>query len=346
MVNVSAIIGDGLGGGRIVEASFETDKEGLDVEIDLTQSSLFAWHATFGVGFTATADAADGVYEGSVTIKVLTDIGTEYSTVWPYKVNVVAKVDQAHRVYVDTHKNVQFAYTQVPCDQKGEDLACGEGFDMYGDSLYTNWRMMWFEMRRAGYFADHFPVPATQLNDFSSSGTPGAYVVIDPEEPFTSAESEVVEEAVRNGMHLIVAGDWWDRDQINSLNQYYPNYRAKLDYGVYGGSDVAGINVLLKPYSIEMIAQYIDGETKVQIGDSVYAYFDYTTLTKESAEGTTCSASDKDDNLLFVSKVYGKGRVSVMSDSSCIDLGRCHYLVPALLNMKTTDECPLLKREA
>lgn len=268
----------------------------------------FTGTATGDIVFTVSSPPGEGESEPrKSTVKV------------PLTVPIIPTPDREKRILWDQFHSISYPSGFIPSDNKKKDQ-----LDWLGDHPHTNFWGLTEKLMNAGYFLEVLGHPATCF-DAENYGT---YLVVDPEEEWFKEETEKLHTDVKEkGLHMVVLADWYDLQKMKSLVFFDDNTRSFWT-PITGGSNVPALNDLLGKFGVEL-----GGEITFAGGDkapaaalqfsSMYSGVPIIKFPRGAMMIKKIPADKKHPEYgVLGSFTSGKGRISVIGDSSLFDDGQ------------------------
>jgi membrane-bound transcription factor site-1 protease len=87
----------------------------------------------------------------------------------------------------------------------------------------------------------------------------GTFLIVDPEEEYFPQEITLIQNAVQNGMNLVVLGDWYNELLLENIKFEDPNTSQQIRYPETGGSNLPALNELIGRFGFALGDQVLDG---------------------------------------------------------------------------------------
>jgi membrane-bound transcription factor site-1 protease len=311
----------------IVDAVF-VPKDGnlLLLEVTLTHGgAIWPWVGWLGVSIQARFPEAakfDGVVEGSIAVRVDDHPVLKI----PLAVRLIPTPPREKRLLWDQHHSLNYPVRYIPRDSlsSGQQL-----FDMRGDHPHTNFQALYRYVRQQGYFLE-------VLNDswlsFQAQNY-AALLLVDPEAEISWYETEKLHEDInQRGLSLLVAAEWHHKGMIRKL-QFYDENSRQWWFPYTGGCNVGDLNRLLDHFGVELsgwavLEGQIDSAAKLR-------YSSGTKITRFPSGGYLLRQLGLSDQYVdgrrtdaavlgwFSPSTRNSGRLFVMGDSDCLEVGDC-----------------------
>lgn len=330
IANVTLLNGMGVYGELADEPSWAPAANGDWLDVRFTHSTaLWPWtgHLSVFVTVRPAAAQARGVAQGEIAVRVMSLVGGDVLStliVIPLRVAVVPTPPRARRLLWDQFHNVRYPSGFVPRDSL---TLAGNMLDWNGDHLHTNFADFFRHLLAAGYAVEVLGQPLTCV-DLSLYGV---LLLVDSEEEFYAAEVQAVAQAVRTGLSLLVAADWFDSDLGAGLSFFDENTRMRW-HPITGGANVPALGDLLAPFGFGFGSIVWRGEVRLA-GSEQRCLFNSGTHVLAAPAGARLasfalrseSTRNKGTQLrvpvlgLLQTPHSGGGRVVVFGDASSFD---------------------------
>lgn len=238
------------------------------------------------------------------------------------------------------------------------------------DHIHTNFKDLYDHLRNSGYFIEVLGYPLTCF-DAKEYGT---LLIVDPEREFSDKEIEKLKKDYHeSALSLIVFADWYNTTIMQKVQFFNENTR-QLWRPETGGSNIPGINSLLKSWNISFGDLVFEGD--FTLGSHEMYYASGSSITSFPADGIvirrninnqgkeiidnkivklkdvpilglySAEFNKKQQNLHPPVRKNSEGRIAVYGDSSCLDSAHlqkdCFWMLEALLQFTTTSTVPFI----
>eukprot|EP01132_Coremiostelium_polycephalum_P005432 gene5432-6776_t len=278
----------------------------LSVSFNNYRKEISSWSGHLGVYLSVpeSSKTFEGTAEGTIEIVVTvppplgSSIKRTQTLTLPVSVDIIPTPSREKRILWDQFHNLRYPGGFIPRDQlEFQD----EPFDWNGDHIHTNFRKLYTNLRKNGYFIEVLDSPLTCYDPLNY----GTLLIVDPEEEFFPAEIKKIEEDVRNkGLNLVVFADWYDTLIIDNLELKDPNSDdGKKWKPATGGSNVPALNDLLFPFGIFFGGPVYYGEITVDSNTAIFS-------SGTSIIGFPSGGHLLEHPLTEQTRLYTKGRTS------------------------------------
>lgn len=134
-----------------------------------------------------------------------------------------------------------------------DDLRAKDPLDLQIDHPHTNFKKLYNELRSNNYFIEISGRPLTCV-DLSNYGH---LFIVDPEDEYFIQEITQIQNAVENGLNLIVIAEWYNKNLLEKMKFDEPDTKQKQRYPETGGSNIPALNDLLNPFGFAFGDQVI-----------------------------------------------------------------------------------------
>ena len=123
---------------------------------------------------------------------------------------VITTPHRAQRILWDQFHNLKFPESgYVPRDSLTN---FDYPFDWHGDHPFTNFNLLFYSLRKQGYFLEILRGP---FECFDSRNY-GTLLLVDPEEKFSDSEiSKLEHDIMVDGLNLVIFAEWYDRNLLD-----------------------------------------------------------------------------------------------------------------------------------
>lgn len=334
----------------------------LDVAI-IRPERFWPWAGGLGLHIAAKVNATEGsTAEGLLRLRVRSVLEMTHSDIEvPIRVEITAAPPREKRLLWDTFHSLRYPPGYIPRDNlaEGRDL-----LDWLGDHPHTNFHELFRRLHDAGYYVDILDRPL----DCLPVDTPeryGGILLIDSEDFFSSREVDTLRKFVlHDGMALIVAAEWYNRDVMNALRFEDDNTRSWWT-PVIGGGNAPALNEALEAFGCALGDVVVSGLVRTkrsafrfESGNAIVRfpeggellYVDNlrsynASVEHHSVRFSTESTPQKVPRLplLGITK-SGLGAIAVLGDTNCLDTAYkssdCYKFFIDMLS-HTIDSCGL-----
>ncbi|KAL3144492.1 hypothetical protein ABBQ32_004231 [Trebouxia sp. C0010 RCD-2024] len=351
--------------GRFEEAPIFTSTNGpgqqLSVQFEYS-SVLWPWSGFLALFIRVLPEAAalDDVATGEVSFTIVSPPAPgstavrRSSVTLPVTVRIIPTPPRAKRVLWDQFHSMRYPPAYIPRDSL--DVR-NDILDWHGDHPHTNFHTMYDALRAAGYFLEILGSPFTCFD----ARQYGALLMVDSEEEYYPEEiSKLKSDVEKEGLGLIVFGEWYNVDTMIKMKFFDDNTRSWWT-PVTGGANIPALNELLAPLGIAFGDAILEGQVPLDPDKPYYAsganivrfpaggHLHSWQLADKATEGLSRSVG----NLGGAGSIHAvlglttaeAGRVAVYGDSNCLDSSHqrssCYNLLIKLIQYAAEVMCLL-----
>ncbi|KAL0019909.1 hypothetical protein WJX77_006101 [Trebouxia sp. C0004] len=262
----------------------------------------------------------------------------------PITVHIIPTPPRAKRVLWDQFHSMRYPPAYIPRDSL--DVR-NDILDWHGDHPHTNYHNMYDALRAAGYFLEILGSPFTCFD----ARQYGALLMVDSEEEYYPEEiSKLKDDVEKEGMGLIVFGEWYNVDTMIKMKFFDDNTRSWWT-PVTGGANVPALNDLLSPFGIAFGDAILEGQVPLEPDKPYYAsganivrfpaggHLHGWQLADKATEGVSRSVGNLGGpgaiHAVLGLATHQSGRIAVYGDSNCLDSSHqrssCYNLLTKLI---------------
>eukprot|EP01080_Neovahlkampfia_damariscottae_P002297 gene2297-2470_t len=295
-------------------------KNGNMLNINILENEIILWpfsgHISIDILVNKNGNFFNGIVEGII------EFNDELNTILkiPLKIELIKTPLRRHRILFDQYHNIQYPIGFIPRDNLNNQK---DILDWNGDHIYTNYREMYNYLRRKGYFIE---ILNQNLIKFNSNNY-GTLLMMDLEEEYTKNErNKLYEDVSKNGLSLIIIGQWYNRYILKKI-KFFDDNTHKVWFPLTGGSNLPALNGLLSPFGISFGNKIYDGE--IEIKNNKLKIQSSTSIIRFPKGGMIVSFELQDKTSKLLSNLdlkeivpligfskFGKGRISIFCDSN------------------------------
>lgn len=224
---------------------------------------IWPWSGYLGISIVAKSSYVGNVFsELKVTIETSSDnvngVSSRNLAIASFDLSIIQTPPREKRLLWDIYHSISYPSAFVPKDDL-LDMQSQDMLDWNTDHPYLNFRELYIEISKLGYFVEILRGPWTcfDANQYQ------ALLIIDTEEDLEESEIFKIENDInKNGLSIIILAEWYDELKILKSQFNDENTRSRW-YPITGGSNIIALNRLLSKFDCQFGLQSFHGEFKI-----------------------------------------------------------------------------------